>query len=60
MAASPLLAVALGRVSIFITYFTAWFVVARNLKSLVRNSFGVQQAFLVLIVTVAALMQSTV
>ena len=57
MAASPLLAVALGRVSIFITYFTAWFVVARKLKSLVRNSFGVMQAFLVLVATMATLLQ---
>eukprot|EP01045_Picozoa_sp_COSAG04_P021420 COSAG04_NODE_2302_length_4363_cov_4.173465_1_plen_48_part_00 len=45
------------RASMFITCFTAWFVVARKLKSLVRNSFGVMQAFLVLIVTVATLMQ---
>ena len=57
MAASPLLAVALGRVSLFVTYFTAWFVAARKLKSLVRHSFGVLQAFLVLVVTVATLLQ---
>ena len=44
-------------VMIFICYFTAWFVAARKLRSLVDNGFGIVQACLVLGLTVVALVQ---